>query len=308
VFGSLSLFFVWSLQGEHRFMAAGSIQSLQGLLRLALVAACALAGLESAEMMVSYAVIAPAVTAMIGAVAIFVSRPLPPEDDVERPASSADVDMRRRKVMAFTGVFAAMVINGDVLLLTVLAGSHEVAAYTAAWRFSSGVLLINTAIASALLPFIVTASNAWVETKHLIRLGLVVAAGWFVLVPLMAVVGPLLLGSVGDDARGPMIVLLIAFALDGFYFVLYQIYLRIRRERLLLGAMVCEFSTMVVVTVLLRSHGAMAPAYGQLAARIAVCALVATPVILAAAGRCTWFAARRYPDQPIAPEPPALTP
>jgi hypothetical protein len=170
------------------------------------------------------------------------------------------------------------------------------------------VLLINTALASALLPFVVTAADAWVETKHLVRLGLRVAAGWFVLVPLMAVVGPLLLGSVGDDARGPLIVLLIAFALDGFYFVLYQIYLRIRRERLLLGAMVFEFSTMVAVTVLLRSQGALAPAYGQLAARIAVCALVVIPVVLATLGRSTWFRERDYEDEPIAPEPPALTP
>ena len=78
----------------------------------------------------------------------------------------------RRRVMALAGVFAAMVINVDVLLLTMLAGAHEVAVYTAAWRFSSGLLLINTAIASALLPFIVTAPDAWAEAKHLVRRGL----------------------------------------------------------------------------------------------------------------------------------------
>lgn len=306
VFGCLTLFFVWSLQGEHSFALAGAIQSLQGILRLALVGACAVAGLESTAMMVGYAVIAPAVSALIGGLVLFARPPAPESPDAAPISETTGIDLERRRVIAFTGVFAAMVINGDVLLLTVLAGSHEVAAYTAAWRFSSGMLLINTAIASALLPFIVSASSAWTEAKQLVRLGLLVSAGWFVLVPVLAVIGPILLGSVGDDAKGPLIVLLIAFALDGFYFVLYQIFLRVRRERLLLVAMVCEFVTMVVVTILLRSHGALAPAYGQLAARVVVCTIGITPIALAALGRSTWFSQDEYPNEPVAPEPPPL--
>jgi O-antigen/teichoic acid export membrane protein len=195
--------------------------------------------------------------------------------------------------MAVTAVFAALVINGDVLLLTTLSGEADVAAYTAAWRFASGVLLINTAIASALLPFIVTAADAWAEARHLVRRGLAVASGWFLLTPLMVVIGPILLGSVGDDARGPLTVLLIAFAIDGFYFVIYQIYLRARRERLLLGIAAVELVTMAAVTLALRDEGAMAPAYGQLAARVVVAVVVVTPIVLAALGRCSWFAEPR---------------
>jgi O-antigen/teichoic acid export membrane protein len=170
-----------------------------------------------------------------------------------------------------------------------LSGAHEVAAYTAAWRFSSGLLLINTAIASAMLPFIVAAPDAWAEAKHLMRRGLVVTLGWFLVLPLLAVIGPLLLGSVGEDARDPLIILLIAFAIDGFYFVLYQVYLRVRHERLLLGTAILELATMAIVTVLLRDEGALAPAYGQLAARLVVCVVVIVPVGLAAIGRCSWF-------------------
>lgn len=289
VFGSLAFFFVWSLQGERRFAVAGAMQSLQGALRLTLVGACAIAGLGSAPMMVSYAIVAPFVTALAGGLLLFMSRPVQRGEDVASVASTSEINVDRRRVMALTGIFSAMVINGDVLLLAMLAGQHDVAAYTAAWRFSSGVLLANTAIASAFLPFIVTASDAWAEAKHLVRRGLMIAGGWLVLTPLMALVGPILLGSIGDDARGPMVLLLIAFAIDGFYFVVYQIYLRVRHERLLLAISILELAVMAGVTVLLRSEGASAPAYGQLAARVAVCLVVVAPVILAATNRCGWF-------------------
>lgn len=309
ILGSLALFFIWSLQGERSFAAAGSLQGLQGVLRLVLIGSCAIAGLGAETMMVGYAILAPAVAAVAGGLLLFARPPRRQGAGAQArpPAGTAGVDISRRRVMAFTGIFAAMVINGDVLLLTMLAGEHEVAAYTAAWRFSSGLLLVNTAIASAILPFIAAAPDAWAESKYLVRRGLVVAAGWFVVLPLLAVVGPLLLGDVGDDARSSLIVLLIAFAIDGFYFVVYQIYLRARRERLLLGMAVVEFATMAVVTVLLRGEGALAPAYGQLAARLVVCVIVATPIALAALGRCSWFAEAGGNDRPLAPEPPSLT-
>jgi O-antigen/teichoic acid export membrane protein len=290
IFGSFAFFFIWSLQGERSFAAAGTLQSVQGILRLALVGACAVVGFGSVAMMVGYAVLAPAVTALAGFLLLF-RRPPPLRasyrEDPARP--SGDLDLSRRRVLAFTAIFAAMLINGDVLLLTMLAGQADVAAYTAAWRFSSGVLLINTAVASAMLSFIVTAPDAWAEAKHLVRRGLAVAAAWLVLTPLMIVVGPILLGSVGDDARAPLTILLIAFAIDGFYFVIYQIYLRIRHERFLLGTMLAELATMVGVTILLQGDGALAPAYGQLAARIVACAVIVTPLLLARAGRLDWF-------------------
>lgn len=296
VFGSLAFFFIWSLQGERRFGAAAAMQALQGGLRLILVGACAVADLGSAPMMVAYAVLAPLVVALAGGALFFTSPPPQRDGDFESAFASSEVNLSRRRVMAFTGVFSAMVINGDVLLLALLAGQNDVAAYTAAWRFSSGVLLANTAIASAFLPFIVTAPDAWAEAKHLVRRGLAIAGGWLVLTPVMAVVGPILLGALGDDARAPLLILLIAFAIDGFYFAVYQIYLRVRRERMLLAIAILELAVMASVTILLRGEGALAPAYGQLAARVVVCLVVAAPIVLAAAKRCGWFAGDKPPD------------
>lgn len=290
VFGSFALFLIWSLQGERSFAAAGALQSLQGLGRLLLVGVAAIGGLGAAPMMVGYAIVAPALTAAIGAWLLFARRRPGGDVGTDLLPGADGVNVSRRRVMAVAGVLAAMLINGDVLLLTVLAGSSEVAAYTAAWRFSSGLLLINTAIASALLPFIIAADDAWAETRKLLRWGLLAMLGWLVALPALALIGPLLLGAVGEDARGPLIVLLFAFAIDGFYFVVYQIYLRVRREWLLLVIVAIELVTMVVVTVLLRDEGAMAPAYGQLAARIVVGAAVMAPIALAALGRCSWFA------------------
>jgi O-antigen/teichoic acid export membrane protein len=298
VFGSLAFFFIWSLQGEHRFAGAATMQLMQGSLRLLFVAACALAGLGAAEMMVGYAVLAPLATAVVAGVHLF--RAAPRADAAPAATAGAgatvgagaEIDRRRRRIMAFTGVFSAMVINGDVLLLAMLSGKHDVAVYTAAWRFSSGVLLANTALASAFLPFILRAPDAWAEAKHLVRRGMTVAGGWLVLTPAMAVIGPVLLGSIGDAAQGPLTLLLVAFAIDGFYFAVYQIYLRVRRERLLLVISILELAVMAGVTVLLRDQGASAPAYGQLAARVVVCLVVVTPIVLAGSRRCGWFGQR----------------
>lgn len=296
IFGSLAFFFIWCLQGEHRFLAAGSMQSLQGGLRLALVGACAVAGLGAAPMMVSYAVLAPFATALLGGLLLLRRRARPLPAAAASPTASNEINRERRRVMAITGIFSAMVINGDVLLLAMLSGQHEVAVYTAAWRFSSGVLLANTAIASAFLPFIITAPDAWAEAKHLVRRGLAVAGGWLLLTPVMVVVGPILLGSIGEEARDPLLILLLAFAIDAFYFVIFQIYLRVGRARLLLAISVLELAVMAGVTLLLRDEGALAPAYGQLAARVVVCLVASVPIILAAARRCRWFEPSADPD------------
>ena len=300
VFGSLAFFFIWALQGERRFVTAGAMQSVQGGLRLLLVGACAIAGFGAAPMMVSYAVLAPLATALLGGALLFTSRPHPPSEDAVSLAPSGEIDRERRRVMALTGIFSAMVINGDVLLLAMLAGQHDVAVYTAAWRFSSGLLLANTAIASAFLPFIVTAPDAWAEAKQLVRRGLAIVAGWLVLTPALVVIGPILLGSIGDDAQGPLLILLLAFAIDAFYFVVFQIYLRVRHERLLLAISILELAVMAGVTVLLRDDGASAPAYGQLAARVVVCLAAVVPILLAVAGRCDWFRAPEDANRAVA--------
>ena len=296
IFGTVAYFLIWSLQGRRRFAIAGSLQGVQGGLRLVGVAACAIAGLGAVPMMVAYAVLAPFATMLLAAVLLFARSQLNEVGDASAPAVAA-IDLKRRRTLALTEAFSAMVINGDVLLLAMLASEPEVAAYSAAWRFSSGVLLANTAIASAMLPFIVTVPDAWGEAKLLARRGLALAGGWLVLLPVLAVVGPFLLGAIGEEARTPLIILLVAFALDGFYFALYQIYLRVRRERFLLAIAVVELTVMAVVTILLQDEGASAPAFGQLAARIAVCLLVVAPIGLAVAKRCRWF---EQPDAPIA--------
>lgn len=284
-FGTLAFFCIWSLQGQRRFRTAAGLQALQGGLRFLFVGACALAGLGAVSMMAGYAVLAPLATAALAGRILFARDP-----DGGEPVEAGEIDRGRRRTMAFTGVFAAMVMNGDVLLLAMLSGSHDVAAYSAAWRFSAGVLLANTALASALLPFIVTAPDAWAEAKLLVRRGLMVTAGWLALTPALAIVGPLLLGSIGSSAKEPLLILLLAFAIDGFYFTVYQVYLRVHRERLLLVIAIVELVVMVSVTIALRDQGASAPAFGQLAARIIVCLIVVGPIGLAAARRCDWFA------------------
>jgi O-antigen/teichoic acid export membrane protein len=299
VFGTLAFFFIWSLQGQRRFAAAATLQGVQGVTRLVLVAACAVAGLAAVPMMLAYGVLAPLLIAALAGWLLFAG------GEAGEEVEEVSIDLRRRRLMALTGVFAALVMNGDVLLLAMLSGEADVAAYSAAWRFSAGILLANTAIASALLPFIVTAPDAWEEAKLLVRRGLAVAGGWLVLLPVLAIVGPILLGAIGDDASAPLRILLVAFALDGFYFTVYQLYLRVHRERLLLAIAIVELVVMAGVTILLRGEGASAPAYGQLAARVVACLIVLAPIVLAAAGRCGWFASRH---EEAAPKDRSITP
>ena len=62
---------------------------------------------------------------------------------------------------------------------------------------------------------------------------------------------------------------------------------------------------MAGVTVLLRDEGASAPAYGQLAARLVACAIIAVPLLLAVGKRCGWFEQpepARGPDLGLVPQ------
>jgi hypothetical protein len=83
--------------------------------------------------------------------------------------------------------------------------------------------------------------------------------------------------------------------------VTFQIYLRVHREGIVLAAMVLELVTMASVTLLFRHLGPSAPAVGQLAARVLGCAVVATPMLLARAGRLSWFEDDRAEPAPAAP-------
>jgi hypothetical protein len=62
------------------------------------------------------------------------------------------------------------------------------------------------------------------------------------------------------------------------------------------------------VTVLLRSHGALAPAWGQLSARFVILVVILVPIGLAAIGRCSWFDEEEAAEPAPAPEAPYVAP
>lgn len=291
--GSLVLFVTFVLQGYGSFRNAAKIQVVLGTARLVLVGGCAYIGLGPSAMMVGYAVLAPAIALLVGIPFLRRQLRLGSGEALVGPEGwgpkTTAVNHSRRRVFAAAGIVSALLINGDVFLLTTFGTPEEVGEYSAAWRFSAGLLLANTAIAGALLPFIMAAPKAWDEVQQLLRVGLLATAGWLVIVPVLYVVGPALLGSVGEAAQTPMLVLLIAFSLDTFYFVVYQIYVRVRRAGYLLALVSGELVIMIVVTLAIQSEGALAPALGQLVARVFVVGAICAPILLQRFSRLKWF-------------------
>src|SRR5204862_2713851 len=105
--------------------------------------------------------------------------------------------------------------------------------------------------------------------------------------------GLAVLGPAGSDATWPMVVLLLAFAFDGFCDLTVQIYYRVNRARVAAITRVSEFTTMAAVTIALQSRGALAPSLGQLGARLVGVAIIGGPILLARLGRLDWFEAGR---------------
>jgi O-antigen/teichoic acid export membrane protein len=205
--------------------------------------------------------------------------------------------------VAIAAVAAALLLNVDVPLLVLLTDQEEVAIYAAAWRVAAGLMLLNTAIAQALLPYIVLGEDPWAMARRLSRAGLLMSAGWLVLVAPLTVAGVWVLGQAGDDVAAPLALLLAAFALQAFISAVYQVYLRIGRARVVAAALVVELAVMVVVTVALRAEGALAPAIGQLAAATVGATIVGAPIALAGLGRLRWFADADSPAWAQAPPP-----
>lgn len=275
VLGSPSVFAIAGLQSAHRFRAAGTVLTLVGALRLAGVVAAAAAGYAALEMLVAYAVLAPMLAGLAGVYLLVRGhggRALAASEEEGR------MDPGMQRATATAAVIGACVLNLDVLLLAIVSSEEEVAIYVAAWRISAGVLLFDTAVANAVLPFIFTTRNLWADTLKLARLGLLLSTGLLLLVPVATVVGIALLGEAGEGAAAPLALLLVAFALDAFNFSTYQVYLRIRDFGRVIWANAVQLAIMVTLTIVLSEHGALAPAIGQLAARLVTLGIYGLPI------------------------------
>jgi O-antigen/teichoic acid export membrane protein len=295
VFWSMDQFFVQALQGLHRFNHAAFVLALIGILRLAVVSAYAVASLHGIGLLVAYAVIAPVAAAPIAGLTLARQRRRrgagvdDPSQDREGRRAGASVTPEFRRSVAATYLGGAALFNLDVLLLALIASQADVATYSAAWRVAAGVSLVNTAITQAVLPYTVAVADPWREARLLARTGVLLSAAWIVAVPLITVAGLAVLGSAGDDAAGPMVILLLAFALDGFCDLTVQIYYRVNRVRIAALTRASEFTTMAAVTVAMRSTGALAPSVGQLSARLVGIVIIGGPILAAALGRLDWF-------------------
>jgi O-antigen/teichoic acid export membrane protein len=296
VFWSMDQFFVNALQGLRRFNPAALLLTIIGVARLALVVAYALAGLHGIGLLIAYAVVAPAIAAPIGGLILLTQRrnlkalaEPPVSEKSEPPSNPTTVTREFRRSVGATYLGGAALFNFDVLLLALIASQGDVATYSAAWRVAAGVSLVNTAITQAVLPYTIAVPDPWREARLLSRVGVILTIVWMALVPVITLAGVAVLGSAGDSAAGPMAILLVAFALDGFCDLAVQIYYRINRARIAAITRVSEFATMASVTVAFQGTGAFAPSLGQLGARIVGVVIIGGPIMLARIGRLHWF-------------------
>jgi O-antigen/teichoic acid export membrane protein len=191
--------------------------------------------------------------------------------------------------MLVAGVTSAAVFNGDILLLVAVADRKEVAIYAAAWRIAAGLSIFNSAVASALLPYIMTSDHPRRDLERLARAGLGAAAFILLLLPGIVPLGLTILGSAGRNAGGVLALLVAAFALDTFISLVFQSYIRVGRTALPVANVILELALMASVTIGLRSHGALAPALGQLVARAVGVVVLGGPIVLERSGRLGWF-------------------
>jgi O-antigen/teichoic acid export membrane protein len=298
VIWSLAFFAVSALQAGRRFEAGATVVAGLGVVRMALVGIAAIEGAGGDALLALYAIAAPALGLVLALALLAVRRPV---DGPAGAANAARADFRGP--VAVAAVAAALLLNVDVPLLVLLTDQDEVATYAAAWRVAAGLMLLNTAIAQALLPYIVLGDDPWAMARRLSRAGILMSAGWLVLVPAITVAGVWILGQAGDDAAAPLALLLAAFAIQAYISAVYQVYLRVGRARVVAVAVVVELGVMIAVTVLLRAEGALAPAVGQLAAAVVGATIVGMPIALAAAGRLAWFTTAESPAWARTPPP-----
>jgi O-antigen/teichoic acid export membrane protein len=286
VFGSFSLFIVALIQGAQRYGTAASVQWTIGLARFLLVGACAVAGTGSAAMLLGYTALAPLCGIVHGWLAI---RSPQGTGLLAEGTGRVSLDRKLMRAMTVAGVAWAGLLNTDVLLLVLLSTRNEVAIYIAAWRIAAGVLLLNTALAYALMPSVMVAPGSWRQAIRLVKTGLAAAVLVLVLAPLITILGLVALGDAGHGAGPALAILVVAFSLDAYISIVSQIYLRLSRATVIAVAAVLELLTMASVTIVLRGQGSIAPAIGQLSARALGIVVVTAPLVAAWAGRLGWF-------------------
>jgi O-antigen/teichoic acid export membrane protein len=299
VLGAPSLFAIASLQAAREFGLASTILVGVGVVRFAGVAAAAAAGLGATSMLAAYAVAGPLAGGVLG-LAFLHRQTAHGVAALLSPREAAFLDRGMTRTTAVTATFGAALLNLDVLVLALVASEHQVAIYVAAWRIAAGVLLFNTAIANAVLPYVFLAEDIWLETERLARLGLLLAGGLLLATPVLTLAGLFLLGGAGHGAAAPLAILLVAFSLDAFVFATYQVYFRLRRFVFAIALNVGELVVMLALTLALSEHGALAPAIGQLAARVFAFAMIAVPIASQRVGSGDWFSKRPSRGRPRA--------
>jgi O-antigen/teichoic acid export membrane protein len=241
-------------------------------------------GAGANAMLVAYAVLAPLLGCAI-AVALLIRSGI----RLRRHDARIVLDESRRRLMLVAALASAAVLNGDVLLLLAVSDQRQVAIYAAAWRIAAGLSIFNAALASALLPYIMTSGSPRRDLDRLARTGLGLTALFLVLLPAIVSLGMLILGK-GGHGTGPVLTILVAaFALDTFITFVYQSFIRVGRTALPVANVVIELILMASLTIVLRAQGALAPAYGQLAARVAGVCVFGIPILLERRGKLRWF-------------------
>ena len=283
VCASMTAFVVALLQAINRFTDAAAVLATLGFARLAGVLAVGLVTADELSMLLAYAVAAPVLAGAFGFMRV--------RRRISVHASAHEAPTRRslRRAMLIAAPASAFLLNGDVILLILFSEESEVAVYAAAWRVAAGVLLLTNAIAFVALVHAMRSDDTAREVRRIVRVGLSTMTAILALSPLITYVGIALLGAGWSDAAAPLAVLVIAFGLDAFVGVAFQAYVRVDKSGLVAATAIIELVTMTVVTIILLPHGAMAPAFGQLAARIVGCIMVATPLMLARRNRLDWF-------------------
>ena len=285
VFASMTMFVVALVQATNRFRDAAALLVILGVARLVGVLSVGLVMPDELWMFAAYAVAAPV---LAGALGLVLLRRLTPSHG-ELPERAMKMKRSLRRAMFAAGMASAFLLNGDVILLMLLSEPSEVSVYVAAWRVAAGVLVLTNAISYVALVHAMRSEDASQEMRRIVRVGLSTMAVMLLLAPVITLVGVALLGAGWSDVATPLAVLVVAFALDAFVAVAFQAYVRVGKAGVVAATATLELVTMTAVTITLLRYGAVAPALGQLAARIVGCVVVAVPFILARRRRIDWF-------------------
>ena len=287
--GCISLFLIATLQASRRFGQATTVLGVISVLRLIFVSVAAAVGGGPIMMLAGYTTLAPLIGCIV-AVPLVLRSGVRSTNRAARPRIKLDAS--RKRLMLVGGLASAAVFNGDILLLVAVSDRKQVAIYAAAWRIAAGLSIFNSAIASALLPYIMTSDQPRRDVRRLACVGLALAAFFLLLLPAVVPTGLAVLGNAGHNAGNVLALLVAAFALDTFISFVYQSYIRVGHTALPVANVIIELGLMSAVTIIFRSHGAIAPACGQLVARAVGVVIIGGPIFLERRGRLSWFDSR----------------